>query len=145
MRCARLITLALLLHALPAPANAHEVLHEVEDSKAIVVRLFFADGSPFSYESCEARFEDEDVPYLVGFTDANGRFAFVPDRAGTWRIQATSEDGHGTEVTLEVDASLAAVSRGGSLADRFLRIVAGVGLLLGIFGVLSLTRRRRER
>jgi nickel transport protein len=145
MRCTRLVTLALFLPLLSAPATAHEVLHEVEDSQSVVVHLFYADGTPFSYESCEARFANEDVPYVVGFTDANGRFAFVPDRAGTWRIQATSEDGHGAEITLEVDASLAAVSRGGSVADRFLRILAGVGLLLGIFGVLSLTRRRRER
>jgi nickel transport protein len=140
MRFACLIPLALLLHA---SAAAHEVLHEVEDSKAVVVRFSYADGTPFTYESCEARYDKEDVPYLAGFTDANGRFAFVPDRAGTWRIQAISGDGHGTEITLEVDASLAAVLVGGSVADRFLRILAGVGLLLGVFGVLSLTRRRR--
>lgn len=142
MRLAGFLFLALLLHA---PALAHEVEHVVEDPKAVVVRLTYADSTAFSYESCEARYEEEDVPYLAGFTDANGRFAFVPDRAGTWRIQATSGDGHGTEITLAVDANLTAVSRGGSVADRFLRILAGVGLLLGVFGVLSLTRGRRER
>jgi hypothetical protein len=81
------------------------------------------------------------VAAQVGRTDRNGRIVFVPDRPGTWRVRAFSEDGHGVDETVAVDA--VAGPRRGSPADRTSRIIAGLGIILGLFGGIALFYRRR--
>ena len=123
-----------------SPAFAHEVTHRVENQgAAVVVTLGYADGTIFSYESVEIFRPGESVPFQVGRTDALGRVTFLPDRAGAWRLKAFSEEGHGVDFTLETDAAGAVVaSGGGGLSDRYPRLIGGLAILLGAFGLMSL-------
>jgi len=122
--------------------NAHTLDHSAQPGSAVIVELRYADGSPFSYESAEVYRPAETVPFLAGRTDANGRLAFVPDRAGDWRVRAFSEDGHGGDFTV------AAAADGGSSAPVGLGTVGGlaVGLsvIFGVFGAWSLFARRKS-
>ncbi|MBD3236066.1 MAG: hypothetical protein GF330_05140, partial [Candidatus Eisenbacteria bacterium] len=99
----RLLLSAALIALLALPARAHEVHHAVRQGPATVVQLSYAGGSPFSYESYEIRFEDQEIPRQVGRTDSAGRIVFVVDRAGTYRLRAFSEDGHGATLALDLD------------------------------------------
>lgn len=136
-------TLAVTFPPLPTPTLAHELVLDVTPSEAFVLDLSYADGSPFSYESYEIRPEGEEIPFQSGRTDANGRIAFAPGRAGTWHLTARSEDGHGIDTTFETTSEGGATTTRRSWFDRYPRVFAGAGLILGVFGLLQLFARRR--
>lgn len=138
-----LLPLLPLLLILSTRAAAHDLRHTVTQDGAIVVEFFYPDETPFSYEQYEIYRPGEDVPFQVGRSDALGRIAFVPDRAGDWKVKAFSEDGHGLEVTVAGgDGNRAAETRR-PLIERYARLFAGLGLILGAFGVWSLFMRRK--
>ena len=130
--------------ALPAPASAHDLQYQVSGGQAVVVRLFYVDDTPFTFEGYEIYRDSETVPYQVGRTDSQGRIAFLPDRAATWRIKAISEDGHGLDFKLSTDAAAVLADSEKPFYERYARIVVGVALILGLFGALSLFVKRKR-
>ena len=139
MRALLALPVALLAGAL----HAHALSHTAQPGSAVIVELRYGDGSPFSYESAEVYRPAETVPFLAGRTDANGRLAFVPDRAGDWRVRAFSEDGHGGDFTVAAapEGGAAAPSAGlGTVGG----LAVGLSVLFGVFGIWSLFVRRRS-
>lgn len=143
-RPAGLAAALLLALSLVHPAAAHDLHYLASQGQAVVVRLFYADNRPFAFEGYEIYPQGQDLPVQVGRTDAQGRIAFLPDRAGRWRIRAISEDGHGLDFSLSTDAAarLAAVEK--PFYERYGRLVVGVALILGLFGFASLYLKRRK-
>lgn len=137
------LSAALLALLAALPARAHEVAHTVTRGDAVVIALEYADGSPFAYEQYELTPPGEALPFQTGRTDALGRVVFLPDRVGEWRLSASSEDGHGASLTVNVDAVGAAAAKPRSLWERGSKLVTGVALLFGLFGLLTLFARRR--
>jgi nickel transport protein len=144
MMDSRLTALALCAW-LPAQALAHDLQHRIGEGSAVSVRFFFADGSDFSFESYEVYRAGEEIPFQVGRTDAGGRVVFLPDRAGTWRIKVFSEDGHGADISFSTGAGGAELDESQPLLERHLRLVVGVSLIFGLFGLVSLWMRRGGR
>ncbi len=142
-RALRALAAAFALGSVAAPAGAHEVLQRVARQEAVVVTLQYADGSPFAYELYEVLPPGETLPFQTGRADALGRVAFLPDRPGEWRVKTSSEDGHGAELSIAVDTAGAAAASPRSLWERAGRLVAGVAILFGLFGVVTLFARRR--
>jgi len=139
MRALLALPAALLASAL----HAHALNHSAQPGSAVIVELRYGDGSPFSYESAEVYRPGETVPFLAGRTDANGRLAFVPDRAGDWRVRAFSEDGHGGDFTVAAapESGAAAPSAGlGAVGG----LAIGLSVIFGVFGIWSLFVRRRS-
>jgi nickel transport protein len=138
----RLVTLALCAW-LPGQALAHELQHQIDEGAAVSVSLFFADGSAFALESYEIYRAGDETPFQVGRTDLLGRVVFIPDRAGTWRIKAFSEHGHGADFsfTTAVEGGVRDANR--PFLERHLRIIVGLSVLFGLFGLVSLFMRRR--
>lgn len=118
--------------------KAHEVQHSITQGPATIIRLHYPDGSPFAYEAFEIYRTGERVPYAVGRTDAQGQAVFAPDAAGSWRVKAFSDDGHGVEVAFTVDTSLQVRDEQRSFYERHARLLVGIGAILGIFGLISL-------
>ena len=143
MRAASLLAGCALLAA-SVPAAAHGLDHRVTGDRAVVVTLTYDDGAPFSFESCEVTPPAQDTPSQVGRTDRRGRVVFLPDRAGDWRVRVMAEDGHGADLTVPVGDDLLPAGDRTAAPSRFSKIVTGVSVLFGIFGVaaLSITRRK---
>jgi nickel transport protein len=137
------VLLALPAALLAGTLHAHALSHTAQPGSAVIVELRYGDGSPFSYESAEVYRPGEAVPFLAGRTDANGRMAFVPDRAGDWRVRAFSEDGHGGDFTVPAagDAGTAAPAAGlGTVGG----LAVGLSILFGLFGLWSLFLRKKS-
>jgi nickel transport protein len=136
--------LAVIVIALSGEALAHSLQHQVDEGPAVSVRLFYEAGSDFSFEGYELYRAGDETPFQVGRTDLHGRIVFIPDRAGTWRIKAFSEDGHGAEFsfTTTIGVGVGAVER--SFLESYSRIVVGVSVIFGLFGLVSLLRKRRR-
>jgi nickel transport protein len=140
-------TLGFLIAALlclARPAAAHDLQYSVSGGQAVVIRLFYVDDKPFTFEGYEIYRSGEKLPYQVGRTDSQGRIAFLPDRAGAWRIKAISEDGHGLDFTLKTDAAAQVASSDKPVFERYGRIVVGIAVILGLFGFLSLYVKKKK-
>ena len=127
---------------LPGQALAHDLQHSIDEGAAVAVKLFFADGSAFSFETYEVYRAGEEIPFQVGRTDIQGRVVFIPDRAGTWRVKAFSEDGHGADLSFTTGAKNDIHDANQPFLERHLRIIAGVSVIFGVFGLASLFARR---
>ncbi len=130
---------------LPIVAWGHGVHHEVGAARAVVVTMEYRHDQPMAHAAYEVFRQGDEQPYQKGETDALGRITFLPDRADAWRVRVHSRDGHGQEVKLTTDAAATPSSAGEQEAhdDRHERIVAGVGILFGLFGLIALFLRRR--
>ncbi|MCL2310295.1 MAG: hypothetical protein FWC42_08515 [Proteobacteria bacterium] len=88
-------------------ALAHGIGFERSNDPAEAVRFFYIGGDPMAYAAIKV-FSPADgkAEYQEGFADAEGRFAFVPDVAGDWRVVASDGMGHRAEaVVLHTDAN----------------------------------------
>jgi len=126
------------------PDLAHDLQHTVTSGQAVVIKLFYVDNTPFAFEGYEIYHDGEKLPYQVGRTDSRGRIAFLPDKAATWRVKTISEDGHGLDLKLTTNADAALSGSEKPAFERYSRIVIGVALILGLFGVLNLYVKRKK-
>lgn len=133
------------LWAMSVPVQAHDLHYQVASGQAVVVRVFYADDTPFTFEGYEIYREGEKLPYQVGRTDSQGRIAFLPDRAAHWRIKTLSEDGHGLDFKVATDAAAGLSGIEKPFYERYARIVVGVALILGLFGGLNLYAKRKTQ
>ncbi len=143
MKIAPLLAAAALLLSI-WPARAHDLQYRVGGGQAVVIRLFYIDNAPFSFEGYEIYRDGEKLPYQVGRTDSLGRIAFLPDRAATWRIKVAAEDGHGLDFKLGTDAAAVLTGTEKPAVERYGRIAVGVAVILGLFGFLSLYLKRKK-
>ncbi len=150
MKPLKLAAFATALAFLPLGASAHEVLHAVEQGKAVAVRVYFADGEALAYTQYEVFSPaDPKIPIQKGRTDRNGYLAFVPDTAGKWRVKVVDNTGHGLDTQVDVGAL------GGSGSSResgdsalstiafVLRPLAALAVIGAVFSVLVAFHRRK--
>jgi len=125
---------------------AHALLHESSVGEAAVVQFHFPDGDKPFFEAYRVMAPDDTRPFQSGRINAVGEVSFRPDRPGTWRVVVATEDGHGAEVRVEVGPG-GVVTAGGAGAglSQPARLTAGIGYLLGVFGLIALWRGRRGR
>jgi nickel transport protein len=133
-----------LLATLATPGWAHDLHYTTTTATATLISLQYPNGKGFAYEAYEIYPKGADIPIQVGRTDAGGRIAFVPTEPGAYRLRVFSEDGHGLDVTLEIgpDHLLREMDR--PLIDRYQRVLVGLGILLGLFGLIMLFYRRKQ-
>jgi nickel transport protein len=133
----------------PAAASAHEVLHELERDRAISLRAYFADGEVLAYAQYEIYSPaDPKIPYQKGRTDRSGWLSFVPDVPGKWRVKVVDQTGHGLDLEVDADATLAAPPAQGRSAPAFttafvLRPLVGLAAIAAVFGGLIAVYRRK--
>lgn len=92
----------LLLGAAQAQAHALYAAHTWQGAVALV-QFAYAGGSVPTYAKVEVYSPaDAKVEFQNGRTDAQGRFAFMPDTPGQWRIIMADNMGHRVEHAVDV-------------------------------------------
>jgi nickel transport protein len=129
-------------------AAAHTVDYQIDNQKVVVVTVRLA-GEPARFAEFEV-FEPgtRETPFQTGQTDARGKLSFVPTQAGTWivKVAADSHHGlHGQEMKLEVTQDMIVKSDSRPLVATHTRLIVGISVLFGLFGLVSLTRARRRQ
>ncbi len=143
-----ILSFTLLFCATPF-LHAHTVNYEVQQ-KGVAVRVFYGPEDPASYSEYEILAPGEEIPHQTGRTDRNGFAAFVPDRKGIWKLKFLGESAHGfhgVTVDVNVDQELNLESFKKPLASTYSKLVTGIGLIVGIFGIYALisSRGRKNR
>jgi len=129
--------------------QGHSINYHVEQ-KGIAVRAFYSAKEPSSYSQYEiyGPGDREDLPHQTGRTEKNGFLSFVPDRAGTWKIKLWGESSHGyhgftAEVKVDKEINLESFSK--PLVAAHTKLITGLSLIFGIFGVYALWRSRKRQ
>jgi nickel transport protein len=136
----------LCLLVVNSPVHAHTINYDVQQ-KGIAVRIFYSADDPASYSQCEVYGPGDSEPHQAGRTDKNGFVAFVPDRPGIWKVKVLGESSHGfhgvtTEVKVDEALNLKSFSK--PLAAAYTKLIIGISLIFGIFGLYSLLRSRKR-
>ncbi|MCX8118534.1 MAG: hypothetical protein N3G78_11450 [Desulfobacterota bacterium] len=138
--------LALLLLFASPLAHGHSIHYDVQP-KGVSVKIFYDRENPASYSQYELFGPGDKEPHQIGRTDKNGFLSFFPDRAGTWKIKVWGESTHGFHgITIEVkvDSALRLESFGKPLVATHTKLIVGISLIFGLFGIYSLWRSRKR-
>ena len=160
-RVAPLAVAALLLFG-AAQAQAHALYadHTWQGTVALV-QFAYAGGAVPTYAKVEVYSPaDAKVEFQNGRTDAQGRFAFMPDTPGPWRIIMADNMGHRVEHAVDASAgqraaqisaqnqgkpSAAVTSPGVGGFALPLRVLLGLSLLANMaLGVAALRRKQKQ-
>jgi nickel transport protein len=127
----------------------HSINYQVQE-KGIALRAFYTEKDPSSYSQYEiwGPGDKEEIPHQTGRTDKNGFLSFVPDRAGTWKIRLWGESSHGyhgftMEVKVDKDLGLESFSK--PLLATHTKLITGLSLIFGIFGIYAFLRSRKKQ
>jgi len=146
-----LTTLGLFLSS--SNSGAHGVDGWVTESAAMLpaVNFKYSDGSPASYASVKIWSPASDsLEYQNGRTDKNGRFSFIPDIDGKWRIIMNDGVGHRAELAFDYHGSQElnqreVVQRPVAPLSRTLLAVLGCSLILNMGYAIGLLKRRYKK
>lgn len=142
-RIPRLRTALAALMLLPITGlQAHSVEHEVARAETVLVTFRAGPDQPFAAADYRIYRPDGGEPFTSGITDRNGRIAFRPDRAGTWRVVVSDASGHGASIRVDVDEAMGPAGPTGGSGPRLPMVLAGIGYLLGAAGVFVLLKAR---
>lgn len=133
-----LIALTLVLAA-SSGVFAHGTGYRSSSLQPVALEFVYSTGETMSYREAKVFSpKDEKFAFQSGRTDENGRFSFVPDVSGKWRVIVRDEEGH--QCTAEVDVTVnEAVSVPQSQPDLVTRALLGVSL---IFNIAMIIRSR---
>lgn len=137
------ITVSMLFVAFGRPA-AHELRHEVSQGDTVVVTFTYASYVAFSHEVYELFGPGDTNPTQSGRTDGNGQIKFVPDRVGSWRVRTFSPDGHGADITIEINGNTSLFHKKASSGRLVSKIVIGVAVIFVAFGGLFFFLRSKK-
>lgn len=144
----RLVITAGLLLLWTWKTLAHGTGYRQPGFRAVALEFVYSTGETMSYR--EARVfspEDDKFAYQSGRTDGKGRFAFVPDVPGLWRVLVRDEEGHQCTAEIVISDEWSAASESESQGNStildgwelFLRALLGVSL---IFNAAMIIRRK---
>lgn len=140
----------------PAAASAHGTGYRLlDDSPSVALEFYYSTGGAMSYLEAKVYSPgDEKFAHQTGRTDALGRFAFVPDAAGVWRVVVRDDEGHLAEAVAEVPAerfgpSAASLAAGAQTAPPagtplYLRAALGVSIIFNLALAPGFLRKKRR-
>ncbi|BBO89610.1 hypothetical protein [Desulfosarcina ovata] len=124
-------------------AWGHGTIGYTQSADGVRVNAGYDDGEPMSYAAVEISAPEGDVVFQKGRTDRNGVFMFVPDQPGKWCIVVSDGMGHRLALEHQVESlnpeqkETAPVQPGKPApVSRREGIVAGIGIIFGLFGLL---------
>lgn len=130
-----------------ADAAAHGTGYRILDGKKpIAVEFVYSSGAPMSYaEALVWSPGDAEVEYQYGRTDRKGRFVFLPDAPGEWKISVNDGRGHKAVAAYQVatDPSIpkpATIQNPGKVS-KIVSAFLGISLIANVTLALLLMRK----
>lgn len=133
----------LLVSSGPA-AYAHSIHYDVQQ-KGMAVRVYYSEKDPAAYSQYELYGPGDKEPHQTGRSDNNGYIGFVPDRPGTWKLRVWGESSHGfhgVTTEIKVDQALSLESFSKPLIATYTKLVTGISIAFGLFGLYALWASR---
>jgi nickel transport protein len=101
------LTIILLSAFLVPNTWPHGLFAAIDAHPSVVLRFKYSSGEPLAYAMVTIfEPEEKNIEYQNGRTDAEGRFAFVPLRPGTWIVHCSDGMGHRVNKEIVVDDAI---------------------------------------
>ena len=127
---------------------SHGVGYRESKLQAIPLEFSYSTGEAMSY--CEARvFSPNDSKFAAqtGRTDEQGRFAFIPDTSGDWRVVVQDNEGHRCEAVVNINLddvkANAVVEASETNQSHVIPALLGVSIIFNI-ALLVVNRRKQH-
>ena len=140
-----LLPVALLILTVPVFGHGAWVTWEMQDD-SVHISASFDDGQPLARAQVTVfSGAAPSVPYLVGMTDGNGEFSFLPDKTESlnWDVQVRSA-GHGDIVHISLTDDSTADNEQSGLTT-FQIVLMSVCVVWGFIGTALFFTSRRKR
>lgn len=130
--------------------SAHGTGYRHSQFEAVALEFMYSTGEAMSYREAKVFSpNDEKFAYQSGRTDEKGRYSFVPDSPGVWRVVVRDEEGHQCTADIVI-SDTAGSSQGEGFSNNqestipnsteiFIRSLLGVSL---IFNIALVIRRK---
>jgi len=141
-----LLLIGLFFSLTTRTACAHLVHYDLQN-KGVTARIFYGADDPASYSPYELYGPGDVEPHATGRTDRNGLVSFFPDRAGEWKIKVLGESAHGSHgvgIEVKIDRALDLESFRKPPALEHTKIITGISLIFGLFGLYAFFRSRKK-
>ena len=130
---------------------SHGMRGRTASETGILFEAEYDDGEPMSDAAIEVFIVNDELPFQTGRTDRNGRFLFMPDQPGEWKVVVKDEMGHKLAVKTIIDESMNLNKTGdqtdraadGGFLPRYKKVFMGLSLIFGISGLFFWWRGRR--
>ena len=138
----KFIAALIIFFVSPEIIYAHGVGYRESQYKSIALEFFYSTGEKMSYREAKV-FSPNDNKFAAqtGRTDEQGRFAFIPDVDGEWRVIVRDEEGHQCEAKINVLGSKPEIQNHDINNDLFVRALLGVSIIFNI-AMIILVRRK---
>ena len=126
---------------LSVSAQAHGIVLKARPSgQAWIIEAAYDSGDPLALAEIKIFPPNTPSPYQAGQTDLKGKFAFVPDGPGPWKIVVDDKNGHRLEKTLQISPAFAPPAKSlpadpAGPPGRWDRLVMGICLIIGAMGL----------
>jgi nickel transport protein len=127
---------------------AHDVRISVEFAPpSVIIKSFYSGDEPISYASVLVFSpSDSGTEYQNGRSDANGLFAFVPDKEGEWKFIIDDEMGHKQEKVIRIEQGFLEGKienvKDGQLSTYWKAFI-GISLIIGCTGIFFWVKARK--
>ncbi len=124
------------------------------DGKQITGKAYYSDQTPAAETYVEVIKQDETEPAVYGKTDHEGRFNLPLSQEGTFTVVIKGMEGHRAEIAVHKTAAQNNTTDIQLLREEieqlknkiYLRdVIGGIGYILGLFGMITLLRNRKEK
>jgi nickel transport protein len=151
-----LTVVSVLIVGMPAETLSHGTDYRIIGKKGVVIEFFYSDKKPMQYaEVLVLSPENDTIEYQNGRTDQNGRFAFLPEMHGKWRVQVNDGVGHAVSAAVAVNpegegsstenlAGYVPQKQSGMLdsVPKIVKLILGISLMANFFLGLSVWKSR---
>jgi nickel transport protein len=145
------LTVITALFSITSLAYGHGVNYGIFEEHTIAIYFGYAGGEPMSYAQAKV-FGPESSPDLEfqnGRTDARGVFAFVPDRPGTWQVEASDNLGHKGRIEVVVEQDQTGLKAGSQTEEvknesTLLKVLLALSAIANLAFLTAFIKRPRK-
>lgn len=145
------VMMALWIVHFPENALSHGTGYRMlTEEETVQAEFYYSGGEPMAYAEILVFGPDDDaVEFQNGRTDRMGRFAFLPDRPGEWRMIVKDGRGHAVRATVAVSDEQPGETPAGTQAPErsapgVREILLGLSLIANLFLGLRVFRARAK-
>lgn len=120
----------------------HGVEMDLVRMEGLEIRVSYSDGTPISFALVKVK--SPSGKEINGETDEKGKFKFLVEEQGKWRIEIDDGLGHGIIKEIETQ-KLPQTTEEKKRPSQYEKLILGTGIILFISGIFSHMLARRER
>ncbi len=107
------------------------------------IKVYYENGTPMSFADYKIYSPDGKI-FAEGMTDKKGRFLFMPDKKGRWKIEVDDGMGHGFVKTFNIENPEKPLFTQKGNIPFYFKFITGISLIIGFTGIFFYITARKK-